>query len=311
MEELEYKVSEVDPCLFTHGNGPELVIVIIHVDDGICTGPKSLVITAIIEIGRKLAIKQLGEAQVFLGLEIRRSAWRMWLGQQAYITGMLERFKMKDCKPVKTPIKTGKILTKEGEALNKDTPYAASVGALMYAPTMTRPDIAYAVGSLCRYMAATTTEHWLAAKRILRYLAGTTGIGIIYEQRSGTTKAYDDADYAADVDTRRSQSGSMVVKNGGALLWGSKLRKTVSTPTCEAEYAASAAAAKSALWARMLLGELSGHVVPMRLCSPHAVALRQQLSADHDDSACSGCLRQETCGGCLPICPQPCHEGRP
>jgi hypothetical protein len=112
MEELEYKVSEVDPCLFTRGNGPELVIVIIHVDDGICTGPESLVITASFEIGRKLAIKQLGEAQVFLGLEIRRSAWRMWLGQQAYITGMLERFKMKDCKPVKTPIKTGKILTK-------------------------------------------------------------------------------------------------------------------------------------------------------------------------------------------------------
>jgi hypothetical protein len=143
----------------------------------------------------------------------------------------------------------------------------------MYAATMTRPDIAYAVGSLCRYMAAPTTEHWLAAKRILRYLAGTTGIGIIYEQGSGTTKAYGDTDYAADVDTRRSQSVSIVVKNGGALLWGSKLQKTVSTPTCEAEYAASAAAAKSALWARMLLGELSGHVVPMRLHCDNSSAL--------------------------------------
>jgi hypothetical protein len=265
MEELGYQVSSVDPCLFTRGNGPALVIVIIHVDDGVCTGPKSLVLAAITEIGRKLDIKQLGEAHVFLGLDIRRSAGGMWLGQEGYIVGMLERFNMKDCKPVKTPIEVGAALTKEGEALAKDTPYAACVGALMYAATMTRPDIAYAVGSLCRYMAAPTKDHWLAAKRVLRYPVCSTGVGIIYRKGAGAAEAYGDADYAADVDTRRSRSGCIVLKKGGPLLRSSKLQTTVATSTCEAEYGAAAAAAKSALWTRMLLGELSGKVVPMKL----------------------------------------------
>jgi hypothetical protein len=82
MEELGYRVSGVDPCLFMRNNRPELIIVVIHVDDGVCTGPKLLVIAAITEIGNKLDIKQLGEAHVFLGLEIRRSGDRLWLGQE-------------------------------------------------------------------------------------------------------------------------------------------------------------------------------------------------------------------------------------
>jgi hypothetical protein len=116
-------------------------------------------------------------------------------------------------------------------------------------------------------------EHWLAAKRVLQYLAGTPSIGIVYKKGGATAEAFGDADYAADVDTRRSRSGSLVIKNGGALLWSSKLQATVSTLTCEAKYIASAASAKGALWTRMLLGELSGNVVPMRLHCDNSAAL--------------------------------------
>jgi hypothetical protein len=112
MEELAYRLSGIDPCLFMHNNGPELVLIVIHVDDGMCTGPKLLVMAAITEIGNKLDIKQLGEARVFLGLDIRRSGECLWLGQERYIAGMLECFNMKNCKPVKTTIEVGKILSK-------------------------------------------------------------------------------------------------------------------------------------------------------------------------------------------------------
>lgn len=143
----------------------------------------------------------------------------------------------------------------------------------MYVATMTRPDIAYAVSSLCRYMAAPTKEHWQAAKRVLRYLAGTTNTGIVYKRGSGKARAYGDADYAADVDTRRSRSGSLIIMNGGALLWSSKLQTTVATSTCEAECGAAAAAVKGALWVRMLLGELHGAVVNMRVYCDNTAAL--------------------------------------
>jgi hypothetical protein len=219
MEGLGYQVSCVDPCPFTRGKGAELTIVVIHVDDGLCTGSKPLVMEALAEIGKKLEIKQIGEAHVFLGLEIWRCGDRVWLGQETYIASMLERFNMNGCKPAKTPIEVGKILIKEGEVPEEGTPYAACVGALVYAATMTRPDIAYAVGSLCRYMAAPTKEHWQVAKRVLSYLAGTASIGIIYTKGGGAAEAFGDADYAADIDTRRS--GSLVKKNGGALLWSS------------------------------------------------------------------------------------------
>jgi hypothetical protein len=85
--------------------------------------------------------------------------------------------------------------------------------------TMTRLDIAYAVGLLCHYMAAPTTEHLLAAKRIMRYHAGTPSIGIIYKKGGDTAEGFGDADYAADVGAQRSRSGSLVMKNGGALIY--------------------------------------------------------------------------------------------
>jgi hypothetical protein len=95
----------------------------------------------------------------------------------------------------------------------------------------------------------------------------------VYSKDGGCAKAYGDADYAADTDTRRSQSGSIAVKNGGALLWGSKLQTTVVTSTCEAECAAAAVAVRSAFWTRMLLGVLTGRVEPMVVYCDNTAAL--------------------------------------
>jgi hypothetical protein len=101
LEELVYRVSGSDPCLFMCNGGLEMIIALIHndVDDSMCTGPESLGMAAITEIGNKLDIKQLGEAHVFLGLKIWRHDESIRLGQERYIAGMLTRFSMKICKP--------------------------------------------------------------------------------------------------------------------------------------------------------------------------------------------------------------------
>ena len=134
----------------------------------------------------------------------------------------------------------------------------------------TRPDIAQAVGALARYMAVPTEAHWTAAKGVLRYLKGTASLGITFGGSSGSSQTggrsravlgYCDADYAGDIDTRRSTTGYVFLYNSGAISWSSRRQATVAASTTEAEYMAEAHAAKEAIWLRKLLSDL-GVAVP-------------------------------------------------
>jgi hypothetical protein len=105
-------------------------------------------------------------------------------------------------------------------------------------------------------MATPTKEHWAAAKGVLRYVASTSSMGIVYRKQGkevNQLKGYGDADYGGCVDTRRSTTGYVFVLNGGAVSWCSKRQPTVAASTAESEYiAAAAAVVKEALWLRKL-----------------------------------------------------------
>jgi hypothetical protein len=162
---------------------------------------------------------------------------------------------MLDAKPNRSPFPPGLHLLREGEQLDTTKyPYSSMVGSLMYLAITTRPDLAYYTGELAKYMTGPTVQHWVAAKGVLRYLAGTKSLGITYA-RSGNDKliGYGDADYAGDPDTRRSTTGYVFTLNGGAVSWKSTRQPTVALSTTEAEYMAAAHAAKEALWFRKLL----------------------------------------------------------
>lgn len=105
-------------------------------------------------------------------------------------------------------------------------------------------------------MSAPTAAHWQAAKGVLRYLAGTVDTGLLYSRSKAGFAAYCDADYAGDLDGRKSTTGYAFIMNGGAISWSSKLQSTVACSTVEAEYMAAAAAVKEALWLRMLCNDL-------------------------------------------------------
>ena len=96
-----------------------------------------------------------------------------------------------------------------------------------------------------------------AATGVLRYLAGSKGFGITYGASAETIVGYIDADYAGDVDTRRSTTGFVFILFGGAVSWSSKRQATVAASTTEAEYIAMAAAVREALWLRQLLKDLA------------------------------------------------------
>jgi hypothetical protein len=112
-------------------------------------------------------------------------------------------------------------------------------------------------------MAQPTIVHWQAAKHVLRYLAGTSNCGITFKGTSTSVLGYSDADYAGDLDTRRSTTGYIFMMNNGAISWSSKRQATVAVSTTEAEYMAAAHAAKEALWLRKLLSDLKLQSGPM------------------------------------------------
>ena len=135
------------------------------------------------------------------------------LTQEKYARDVLQRVNMMDCKPVATPLSTSeKLSAHEGNLLGpRDaTTYRSVVGALQYL-TLTRPDISFAVNKVCQYLHAPTTIHWAAVKRILRYLKHTMKIGLrICKTSSLLVSAFSDADWAGDLDDRRSTGGFAV-----------------------------------------------------------------------------------------------------
>nr|XP_027192901.1 uncharacterized protein LOC113787787 [Cicer arietinum] len=145
----------------------------------------------------------------FLGIEVKQWTGGIFIGQRRYAGEVLARFGMEDSNAVKNPIVPSTKLHKdEGGVRVDDTLFKQVVGSLMYL-TVTRPDLMFCVSLISRFRASPTMTHWLAAKRILRYVKGTINLGIFYRKGESNLKlvAFTDSDYAGDLDDRRSTSG--------------------------------------------------------------------------------------------------------
>ena len=147
---------------------------------------------------------------------------------------------------------------KDGESVNKEK-YQSVVGSLLFLPTRTKPDIAYAVGTTARFSASPTKSHWTAVKRILRYIKGTLDLGLLYSNgESVNLVGFSDADWAGDQNDRKSTSGYIFQLSNGAVSWRSKKQSCVALSTAEAEYMALSSAFQEAAWMRQLLSGLIG-----------------------------------------------------
>ena len=263
LDSLGFTASSADAGLYTkldvEAGG---VFVIVYVDDMLIAANSMKAVDAFkATITAAFDAHDLGEAAHFLGMAITRdrSARTIKLDQKTMAAQLVSKYGLDDGKPRGVPLSKGIELSRDtGEALNKDVyTYTNLVGSMLYMSVCTRPDIAQAVGALSKFMAAPTTTHWQAATGVLRYLAGTKGYGITYGASAENIVGYTDADYAGDVDTRRSTTGFVFILFGGAVSWSSKRQATVAASTTEAEYIAIAAAVREALWLRQLLKDLS------------------------------------------------------
>jgi len=263
----EFSACNEDPCLFFGGVGEALCLILVYVDDLLVAGKTvHAAKEGLRVISAAFKARELGAPTYFLGLHIDRdgTAKVLHVHQRQYLLSLLQRYGMADAHPVRLSMGVGVKLQKAGTLLTAELVkvYQGLVGALLYLCTGTRPDIAYAAGRLTRYVSAPTVDHLAAARVVLRYIKGTAALGICYRS-DDELHGYCDADFAADVDTRRSTSGHVFIYNGGAVVWGSKVQPTVAASTTEAKYMASAVAAKEAVWLHRLCGFLTGCMPPV------------------------------------------------
>ncbi|GAA0185895.1 transmembrane signal receptor [Lithospermum erythrorhizon] len=236
----------------------DFIILLLYVDNMLFVGKNFNNINNLKEkLSRNFEMKDLGMAKKILGMEIKRSLdqGKLWLSHERYILKVLQRFNMELSKPVSCPLSSHFEWSKDGCPKKqidldkmKNVLYASTVGSLMYAMICTRPDIAYSVVVVSKFLSNPGKEHWEEVKWILRYLKGTTEVGICYGDREALLEGFTNADMAGDLDSKRSTSGYLFNFVGGAISWQSKLQKCVALSTTEAEYIAITECDKEMLW---------------------------------------------------------------
>ena len=251
-----------DPCLYVASEGEMFVIgVYIYVDNIVLAGKSE---RRMAEVKKALAmqfeVKDMGDLHYFLGVKIAQDHQngKVWIGQPAYTESMLHKYGMVDAKPVTTPVESSSKLVKTTEECETvdQVLYQSAVGTLLYLSVGTRPDITFAVSNVAKYCAKPNKQHWVAVKRILRYLRGTPNFGILYSNNRSKECSYSDADWAGDLNDRKSTSGCGFQIGIGAISWRNKKQTCVALSTAEAEYMALASAAQEAIWMRQLTTDL-------------------------------------------------------
>lgn len=259
LKSMGFKQSNNDPCIYTLETDEETFIIAVYVDDIILAGNNQKRIDEFIKmIGDRFDIRDMGKMNHFLGVKIEYfSAGRIWIGQPSYTRNLLKKFSMENSKPVATPVEIGSKLIKSNETDKLVDPemYQSVVGQLLYLSTRTRPDIAYAVSNVARFSSKPSQQHWIAVKRIMRYLNGTIDYGLLYEKNS-TIEGFSDADWAGDLNDRKSTSGYVFMMSGAAISWNSKKQTCVALSTAEAEYIALSKASQESIWLRRLLADM-------------------------------------------------------
>jgi hypothetical protein len=261
MEKIGFSPSTADPALFCRKDLGKESYTVVWVDDSLVIGTSAAVKETKEALGAVFDIWDLGEANLFLGMVIERNRVNKTLKliQKRNIKDLLAEHGMAGAKARATSMSPAEKPTREGEELDVSAfPYSHLIGTLLCIANCTRPDISQAVGDLSRFMSRPTQDQWKMARAVLSYLAGTPEVGLSFDGTEGLKlREFCDADYAGDIDMRRSTTGYVFTLGGGAVSWASKCQPTMACSTVEAEYMAATFTTKEALWLKKLFADLN------------------------------------------------------
>src|SRR5271156_1806337 len=261
-----------DPSIPALPSGASLFVIIpVHVDDSlfICNS-LPLYYWIISELQKSIEIIDMGPASLYLGNHIirDRSRQNIWLSQRSYCVELLRTWNLSNCTTASTPMSVKPYLLPPLPNALPDVKdddvkplFQKLIGSLIYLAVCTRPDISYATMALGQFNANPTRAHLVAAKRVLRYLAGTLDLALEFNFDGDVVPttvggfiqncAISDADWASDESDRKSISGYCFDFLNSLVSWTAVKQKTISLSSTEAEYYSMTHAMKEALWIRL------------------------------------------------------------
>lgn len=253
-----FELNQADKCIYSKfdssGKG---IIICLYVDDMLIFGTdQHQVDTTKKFLSSSFDMKDMGEAEVILGIRIKRGNNGISVSQSHYIEKILKRFNLGNCLSVSTPVDPTISLMPNTGAPVSQLEYSRAIGSLMYAMICTRPDIAFAVGKLSRYTSNPSSHHWQALYRVFKYLKGTMDYCLTYSGFPSVIEGYSDASWITNKEDHSSTSGWVFLLGGGAISWASKKQTCITASTMESEFVALAAAGKEAEWLRDLIYEI-------------------------------------------------------
>ena len=257
--DMSFVVCPRDPCVYWRIANHGVTILAVWVDDLFCLVANNQEWHNIVEnVRRKLTLVDKGDVEEFLGMSFKHNIdfSEISVCQSVSIGNLLQRAGMDDCHPAPTPCVPGFILSKADcpeipNALHEAMPnYRGLIALANYIAVWTRPDIVWVVNKLCKFMANPGLPHITALKRLLRYLAGTKTVGLVYKRQTNgpILRGFTDSSHADCVDTSRSTVAFNMFLWGNPVSWYSHLDTKVTTCTNHAEYCALFNGAKEAVY---------------------------------------------------------------
>ncbi|SOV02881.1 uncharacterized protein UDID_18058 [Ustilago sp. UG-2017a] len=236
LQHMGFFQVECAPCIYTKGQGEDMAIVVIYIDDTLVIAPR---LETVLKVKKKIGQK-----------------WKMEdSGESGYIGQVLAKHLDKRTKPTMVPMQSipeGTLVT--SAAQQKE--YPVIVGKLLWVANSTWPDLSLTMGILTRHMHEPSQEHYQAAQWVLRYLKSTKEVGLVYRANESQEPlvAHSDANWASDTTIqRRSTSGLVVLVYGNPVAWKSAMQKCVSLSAVEAEFIAAMEATHEMLFLKQLL----------------------------------------------------------
>ena len=255
--------NSIFPCVFIKKTENGFAIIAVYVDDLNLIGtPKELIKTANY-LWKEYEMKDLGKTSYCLGLQIEYCLNDVLIHQSSYTKKVLKRFYMDKSHPLSSLMVVRSLeVTKDPfrpkeeneELLGPEVPHLSAIGALMYLVNYTRPNIAFSVNLLARYSSAPTIRHWNGIKHILRYLHGTSDIGLFYyKAMEPQLFGYADARYLSDPHKARSQTGYIFTYGNIAISWRSVKQTMVATSSNHSKILAMHEASRECVWLRSMI----------------------------------------------------------
>jgi len=227
----------------------------------------------------EFGMSMMGEHSFFLGLQVKQSKKGIFLSQAKYYKEILKRFEMDNCKEAPTPMSTNCYMDADIAGIVVDqNKFRGLIGSLLFL-TASRPDIMFAVCLCDRFQSSPKESHLKVAKRILKYLKGTTNVGLWYPSHSSKhLVGYSDSDIVGCKLDRKSTSGTCHVLGSSLISWHSKKKACVALSTTEAEYIAAESCCAQILWIKKHLEDFGLKVSKVTLlCTTQVLLISQKI----------------------------------